>query len=90
MDKYENFVKEWINKQLQKHGVDFEYVLKNQQIEGELWCTHYTCTQEEADELKEWAFAEMKKRFKWSKRMCESQYSWISMMWGLRIASETL
>ena len=90
MDKYENFVKEWINKQLQKHGVDFEYVLKNQQIEGKLWCTHYTCTQEEADELKKWALAEMKKRFKWSKRMGESQYAWLNLMWGLRNASETL
>ena len=90
MDKYENFVKEWINKQLQKHGVDFEYVLKNQQIEGQLWCTYYTCTQEEADELKKWALAEMKKRFRWSKRMSESQYAWINMMWGLRIAPETL
>jgi len=90
MDKYENFVKEWINKQLQKHGVDFEYVLKNQEIEGEIWCTYYTCTQEEADELKKWALAEMKKRFKWSKRMSESQYGWLNLMWGLRIASETL
>lgn len=44
MDKYENFIKELINKQLEKHGVDFDYVLKNQTIDGELWCSHFTCT----------------------------------------------
>ncbi len=54
MDKYENFIKELINKQLEKHGVDFEYVLKNKEIVG------------------------------------ESQYAWINLMWGLRIAPETL
>ena len=84
MDKYENFIKELISKQLEKHGVDFDYVLKNQTIDGKLWCTHFTCTPEEADQLKEWAISEMRKRFKWSKRLCESQYSWFYLMYGLR------
>lgn len=75
-----------LNKMLEKYGVDVQYILEHQYIDGKLWCTYYTFTKEEAEEYKIWAMKFLKENRKnWNKAKIEKEFSWFNLMWGLRV-----
>ena len=75
------------NKMLEKHGVDYDYVMVNQYIDGLVWCSHYSWTQEESDEYKKWyiKFYQENVTPRYSKKFLEHQWSWFNLQYGLRI-----
>lgn len=81
----ENLIPIIIDKMLEKHGVDYAYVLENQEIEGMPWYTYYTFTKEEEKAFKDWFIKFVGKKIKFSKKHIEIEYSLFSLMYGLRI-----
>lgn len=81
----QNLIPIIIDKMLEKHGVDYAYVLENQQIEGVPWYTYYTFTKQEEKEFKEWFIKFVSKKIKFSKNYIEREYALFSLMYGLRI-----
>lgn len=80
-----NLIEHLINKMLEKHKVDFNFVLKNPEIEGQDWFMYYTFTEEEAEEFKKWAILVIKKALKCRKKIAEKEFSWFNLAYGLKI-----
>ena len=80
-------VRALFNKMLEKHGVDYDYVMANQEVEGRLWCSHYSWTQEESDAYQKWwiDFFYNNVTPKRTKRWIKLQWPWYNLMYGLRI-----
>jgi hypothetical protein len=85
MKKRDNLIDELVDKMLEKHGVNYEFVLANPFIEGESWFTHYTFTQEEAQEFKIWAIKRIKDTLKCSKIKAEREFDWFNLAVGLKV-----
>ena len=86
----EEIARKLINKMLEKYDYDYDHVMKNPQIDGKLWCSHLTWTQQESDEYKKWYFEFFKNNVtpKMSKKIIEHQWSWFYLMYGLRTKEE--
>lgn len=78
-----------LNKMLEKHGVDFDYIMKNQEIDGKNWFDYYTMTQEEDDAWREWSMNYLKSTYIRKERR-EPEFNWLRLMWGLRIKEDIL
>lgn len=87
MDKKEKFLKLIINKMLEKHNVDFDYVKDNPEIENKPWYQYFTQTEEEHTLLKQMFIKEAKKTFKWNEKLAESEWSWFDLMWGVKVVN---
>jgi len=85
MDKYEIVIRKLVNRMLEPYGKDYDYVMACPEIEGELWCTYYTWTDEESNKFEEWAIDTLRKDMKWSKEKAEKEYGWFNLMYGLKI-----
>lgn len=83
MDKREKFIKTVINKMLNKHNVDYDYVKDNPEIEGVPWYQHYTMTTQEELELEKF-FISLYKKMKLGSRS-EKEWAWFNLMYGLKI-----
>lgn len=81
----ENLIQIIIDKMLEKHGVNYAYILENQEIEGKPWYTYYTFTKQEEKEFKEWFIKFVGKKIKFSKKYIEREYALFSLMYGLTI-----
>jgi len=83
-------VKILINKMLEKHNIDYNYIMANQIIDGRVWCTHYEWTQEESNNYKKWFIDFFKSNVspKLSKKLLEIQWIYYNLMWGLKIKDE--
>ena len=88
MDKYDNAFKALINKQLEKHNVDFDYVMEHPEIDGKLWCTYYTTTPRESIEFRKWAIDFLRMELKWTKKRSEREFPYFDLMYGLRVSPE--
>ena len=79
-----------INKMLEKHNVDYDYVIANPEIDGRVWCVHYSWTQEESDEYQKWWFDFYKNNVapKYSKKYLEKSWPWFNLQYGLRIKED--
>jgi hypothetical protein len=79
-----------IDKMLEKYGVDYDYIMDNQKIEGKLWCSYYTWTQKESNEYKKWFidFLQNDVSPRRSKKLLEREWQWFDMMYGLRIKDD--
>jgi len=53
----------------------------------ENWFQEYTMTVEQAEELKEWGIAYLRKNLKLNKAMAERQMTWFNFQWGLRYSN---
>ena len=75
------------NKMLEKHGVDYDWVMANQEIDGRVWCSHFDWTQEESDEYKKWFIDFFQNNVSpiRSKKLLEREWQWFNLMYGLRI-----
>ena len=49
------------------------------------WFIDFTMTQAQSDEFRDWFVAETKKRMRWSKKRALSEFSWLNLMYGLKI-----
>lgn len=76
-----------INKMLEKHKVDVEYVKANPTIEGIPWYQYYTFTEEEHQQWKDFFINYVMKECKpkQNKKDAEKKFMWFDMMWGLKI-----
>jgi hypothetical protein len=79
-----------IDKMLEKHGIDYDYVIANPQIDGSVWCSHYDWTQEESDNYKKWwiDFFQNNVSPRRSKKLLEIHWQWFNLQYGLRIKDE--
>lgn len=84
MNKVDKITKEYINRQLATHGVDFDYVMDHQIIGNKSWYEYYTITQELNDELYDWLKKELKKAVRIQK-IADINASMIHLNYGLRI-----
>lgn len=82
-------IKTILNKMLEKHGIDAEYVMEHQEIDGELWYEHYTMTQKEFDVWKEWVMNYFKSTYI-SKFNREREFDSVNLMWGLKIKEDDI
>jgi hypothetical protein len=76
-----------LNKMLEKHDVDVSFVMKNQEIEGQLWYNYYTMTSKEFNEWKKWVMNYFKTTYipKFNR---EREFDSINLMWGLKIRED--
>lgn len=85
MTDYTNIIKTLVDKMLEPHGVDYNYVMQNPEIEGEQWYQYYKWTNEECDEFKEWAIPVIMKHEKCNKKIASQKFGYFNMQYGLRI-----
>lgn len=92
MKKERNFqiiLRKILDKMLEKHNVDLDYILKHTEIEGKPWYQYYTLTQKEFEEWKIWVMDYLKTT-SLPKRSHESEFGWLNLMWGLKIQDDEL
>lgn len=77
-----------INKMLKPHGVDWDYVMAHQQIEGQPWFQYYTWTQEESDAWKKDAIDYVRKTLHLSKKSAEYAVAMMNLNHGLKIVNQ--
>ena len=79
-----------INKMLEKHNVDYDWVMANQEVDGRMWCTHFSWTQQESNEYKKWyiKFYQENVTPRYTKKYLEKFWQWFNLMYGLRIEDE--
>lgn len=74
-----------INKMLEKHGISYDFVVKNQKIDGEDWFQHYTWTEKESEVYKKWFIDRAVSDLRLSRSVAASEYQWVNLMYGLKI-----
>ena len=86
----DNIIKPLIDKMLEQHNSNYEYVLANEMIDNKLWCTHFEWTLGEAEDYKKWwiKFYQENVTPRYSKKYLERQWQWFNLMYGLRIKDE--
>lgn len=72
-----------INKMLEKHGVDYDYVVKNQHIDGVPWYRHFTWNVSEEDEYSKWFVERFKKVHKYPVKLAKRELAYFLLQWGL-------
>lgn len=85
MNDYTALIKSLVDKMLEPHGVDYNYVMSNPEIEGKRWYQYYTWTYKEFDEFKVWAIKEIKKHEKVSEEIAKKKFGYFHLQFGLRI-----
>lgn len=85
LERIEETVKELVNLQLRKHGVDYDFVLENPRIEEQYWFSYYTLTEEESAKFREEAIKIIRDNLKCTIARANKEYDWFHLQWGLRI-----
>jgi hypothetical protein len=83
----EVIVKTILNKMLEKYGVDVDYVMEHQKIDGKNWFQYYTMTTTEYNAWKEWTMEYLKSTHI-RKELREKEFMWFNLMWGLKIKED--
>jgi len=80
--KRQQAVIDLINKMFEIAGHNVTY----EDIEGRQddWYTQWTMSPEQNDEWQNWGVEYLKKKFKWNKKVAQTEMAWISLMWGLK------
>ena len=83
-EKKELFIRDIINKMFEIAGHDVTYDdIKDRKDD---WYTQWTMTMAQNDELKEWGVAEIRKRFRYNKKLAEREMAMIILQWGLKFS----
>lgn len=78
-------IKMIINKQLKPYKVDFDYVVKNPQIEGIDWFIYYTFNSEkEYNKWKKYSIKLLRKHIVYSEELAKKEFLWIDLYCGLK------
>ena len=73
-----------INKMLEKHGIDYNFIKENYAGKPEKkFFMDYSWNLEEEQEYKKWAIALVKKKLKYNQQVAEQEVSWFLLMFGL-------
>lgn len=85
MTKKEEVIRILINKMLEPYKVDYDYIKENPVIDGKNWYTYYTMSEEQEKEFEAFAVDVLKKELRLNQVRAESEYSWFSLMYGLKV-----
>jgi hypothetical protein len=81
-EKKNIFVIDIINKMFEIAGHDVTYDdIKDRKDD---WYTQWTMTMTQNDEWKEWGIVEIRKRFRYNKKLAEREMAMIILQWGLK------
>lgn len=82
-EKRELLIKDLINKmfEIAGHKVTFDDI-KDRKDD---WFTQWTMTEQQNEEWYDWGVEQIKKRFRYSKKVCEKEMGFICLMWGLKL-----
>lgn len=85
----DDFLRRVIQKQLDLHGVDFDYIMSlsdGKLPNGKYWYQHYVFeTREQYEEWKEFCIRELRNtRERLSKRNANKIFNWIDLQYGLK------
>jgi len=64
------------------HNVTYDDIKDKQN-----WFMDYTMTVEQAEELKQWGIAYLRKNLKVNKAMAEREMNWFTFQWGLKYSN---
>jgi predicted ArsR family transcriptional regulator len=80
--KNEQFIVDVINKmfEIAGHNVTFDDI-KDRKDD---WYTQWTMTMAQNKEWEEWGISEIKKRFRYNKKLAKREMSMVTLMWGLK------
>jgi hypothetical protein len=80
--KKSEMVKDLINKMFEIAGHDVTYDdVKDRKDD---WYTQWTMTVKQSNEWVEWGEKEIARRFRRSKKLCQVEMAWFSLMYGLK------
>jgi hypothetical protein len=83
-EKKNIFVIDVINKMFEIAGHNVTYDdIKDRKDD---WYTQWTMTMAQNDEWKEWGVAEIRKRFRYNKKLAEREMAMIILQWGLKFS----
>ena len=79
-----------IDKMLENHDVDYDWVMKNQHIDGMPWCSKLEWTTEQSENYKKWFIDFFYTRVspRMTKKKIKKDYVWFDLMYGLKIKDE--
>lgn len=77
------FLVDLINKMFEIAGHDVKY--EDIEHRKDAWYNQWTMTKEQNDEWIEYGKAQIKKVFRYPKRICEREMMWLNMMYGLKL-----
>lgn len=82
--KQEEYIQDVINKmfEIAGHSVTFDDIKDRK----DNWFTQWTMTEAQNDEWKEWGIQEIRKRFRYPKKVAQLEMGMISLMWGLKFS----
>ena len=83
--KYNLTFRQLVDKMLEPHGVNYDYVVKNPMIDGKHWYDHYTWTKDEQNEFIRWAVDLVRAKHYWNRDLAESEVAWFILSFGLRV-----
>ena len=85
-ERKKEFLVDLINKMFEIAGHDVTY----EDIEGrkDAWYTKWTMTYEQNNEWVEYGMAQIKKVFRYPKKVCKKEMMWLNLMYGLKIKND--
>lgn len=72
---------------LEGNGVDKEYVLEHQVIDGIPWYNFYTMTVQEWKEWREWCLKYLRTTYLPKSRV-EREFEYFNLIWGLKLSDD--
>lgn len=78
--KKEELVNEMLNKQLAFVGKTVDDVRDEPE-----WYSHYTITEEQYEEWRAFCLNILNKKFRYTKKRAEYEFSFMNLMWGLKV-----
>lgn len=87
-EQVDKIYEQLVNKMLEKHNIDWDFVIKNPIIEETPWYDHYTWSSEEQDQFKEWAVDFLRKNYKMPKYKAEGEVSLFILYCGLKTTGD--
>lgn len=85
MTDYTMIIKTLVDKMLEPHGVDYNYVMSNPDIQGKKWYQYYAMTNNEFDAFQSWAIPVIMKHEKCTKEIAKKKFGYFNLQYGLRI-----
>ena len=83
-EKVDKFIQDAINKMFEIAGHDVTYDdIKNRE---DNWYQQWTMTMSQNNEWREWGVNELKKRFRYTKKLAQKEMGMVTLMWGLKLS----
>lgn len=83
-EKVNKFIQDAINKMFEIAGHDVTYDdIKNR---DDNWYQQWTMTMSQNNEWREWGETELRKRFRYTKKLAQKEMGMVTLMWGLKLS----